>query len=60
MVLASAMQGSRCLDPRIGFDFSHEFIEARAAYKNYNHNFDIRIFDRYWGDPKAKIPARLS
>ena len=59
-VLASAMQGSRYLDPRIGVDFSHEFIEARLTYKNHNRDIDIRIFDRYWGDPKAKIPVQLS
>jgi hypothetical protein len=44
----------------VGVDFSLKFLIARLAYLHYNSGADVNIFDRAWGDPKAKTPAQAA
>ena len=60
VIMRSIMQGSIGIDPRVGVDFSDESLIARAAFSHHNNGEDLKIFDRYWGDPKAKLPAQLA
>ena len=53
-------QGSIPL-PSVGVDFSREFLFGRITFLHHNKGIkgvEVSTFDRYWGDPKAKIPAR--
>ena len=43
--------------PTVGVVFSREYLIARVAFRHHNKGADLRTFDRYWGDPKAKTPA---
>ena len=46
--------------PTVGVVFSREYLIARVAFRHHNKGADLRTFDRYWGDPKAKVPAYSS
>ena len=41
----------------VGVVFSREYLVHRVAFRKYNPTVSISVFDRHWGDPKAKTPA---
>jgi len=41
----------------VGVVFSYEYLVHRVAFRKHNPTVSISVFDRFWGDPKAKTPA---
>ncbi len=41
----------------VGVVFSYEYLIHRIAFRKSNPTVSISVFDRFWGDPKAKTPA---